>query len=47
MKLQTYTYNEQSQSYVLAYYGSAVVIAKNRILTNAHVILDSDGEKPT
>ncbi|MDD2694218.1 MAG: trypsin-like peptidase domain-containing protein [Candidatus Gracilibacteria bacterium] len=47
VKLQTYTYNEQSQSYVLAYYGSAVVIAKNRIITNAHVILDSDGEKPT
>lgn len=32
---------------MLAYYGSAVVIAKNRIITNAHVILDSDGEKPT
>lgn len=47
VKINTYQYNEQSQSYEVLQYGSAVIIAKNRIITNAHVILESETDTPT
>lgn len=47
IKLKTYTYNRQTQSYIATQYGSAVIIAKNRIITNAHVILQGDTDMPT
>ena len=40
VKIKTYAYNAQTQSYIAKQYGSAVVIAKNRIITNSHVILE-------
>ena len=47
VKIKTYAYNAQTQSYITKQYGSAVVIAKNRIITNAHVILEGENDSPT
>lgn len=47
LKLKTYTRDVVSGNYTFSHYGSAVFIGKNRILTNAHVILDADGIAPT
>ena len=41
-KIQAYRYNTLSNTYVLEQYGSAVLVANNILLTNAHVITDSD-----
>lgn len=41
-KIQGYSYNKLSDTYVLEQYGSAVLIANNILLTNAHVITDSN-----
>lgn len=46
-KIKTYTLDTISGNYIFSHYGSAVFIDKNRILTNAHVILDADGGTPT
>lgn len=45
-KIQAYEYNKLSDMYVLKQYGSAVLIANNILLTNAHVITD-DNNEPT
>lgn len=47
LKIKTYTRNDISGHYSFTHYGSAVLIEKNRIITNAHVILDGDGVSPT
>lgn len=47
VKLKTYQYDRLSESFVFKSYGSAVAIGPRRIITNAHVILDSDGYLPT
>jgi len=39
-KIQAYSYNKLSDMYTLEQYGSAVLIADNILLTNAHVITD-------
>ena len=39
-KIQAYSYNKLSDMYTLEQYGSAVLIANNILLTNAHVITD-------
>ena len=41
-KIQAYSYNRLSEIYTLEQYGSAVLIAKNILLTNAHVITDDN-----
>lgn len=41
-KIQAYSYNKLSDMYVLEQYGSAVLIADNILLTNAHVVTDSN-----
>jgi Trypsin-like peptidase domain len=46
-KIKTYEYDVLSQSYVFQSYGSAIAISSGRILTNAHVVLDSAGNAPT
>lgn len=39
-KIQAYSYNSLFDTYTLEQYGSAVLVAKNILLTNAHVITD-------
>lgn len=41
-KIQAYSYNSVSEKYELQQYGSAVLVAKNTLLTNAHVVTDDD-----
>jgi S1-C subfamily serine protease len=41
-KLQAYSYNKLFDMYSLKQYGSAVLIAPNILLTNAHVITDDN-----
>lgn len=41
-KIQAYSYNTISETYQLEQYGSAVLVAKDILLTNAHVITDND-----
>ena len=41
-KIQAYEYNKLSDMYVLKQYGSAVLLADNILLTNAHVITDDN-----
>lgn len=43
IKIKTYTTTPNSP-FVFTSYGSAIAIGPSRILTNAHVILDADGE---
>lgn len=43
LKIKTYDHREDG-SFVFTSYGSAIAIDSSHILTNAHVILDSDGE---
>lgn len=40
MKVQVYTKNDFTKKYTNTAYGSALYVGKNRVLTNAHVILD-------
>lgn len=47
MKVKTYERNSIDGNYVFSHYGSAVLIDSKRIITNAHVILDSDNKSPT
>jgi hypothetical protein len=47
MKIKNYEYDNVSQSFIFQSYGSAIAIASGKILTNAHVILDSVGNTPT
>jgi hypothetical protein len=46
-KIKTYDRNSVDGNYYFSHYGSAILIDKNRILTNAHVILDGDERTPT
>lgn len=46
MKLKVYEKNSISGDFSYLQWGSAVLIDKNRIITNAHVVLD-DNEVPT
>lgn len=41
-KIQSYSYDKLSNKYTLEQYGSAVLIANNILLTNVHVITDSN-----
>ena len=41
-KIQAYSYDKLSDMYILEQYGSAVLVAENILLTNAHVITDSN-----
>lgn len=41
-KIQWYSYNKLSDIYVLQQYGSAVLIADDLLLTNAHVVIDNN-----
>lgn len=41
-KIQAYSYNKISDMYTLEQYGSAVLVAPNVLLTNAHVITDDN-----
>ncbi len=43
-KIRAYSYEELNNSYYLQQYWSAVYMWNNQIYTNAHVILDADGE---
>jgi S1-C subfamily serine protease len=43
-KIQAYSYNKLSDMYVLEQYGSAVLIAENILLTNAHVVTDANDQ---
>ncbi len=47
MKIKTYDRNSIDGNYVFSHYGSAVLIDSKRIITNAHVILDSGSKSPT
>jgi hypothetical protein len=47
MKIKTYERSSIDGNYTLSHYGSAVLIDDKRIVTNAHVVLDTDGNKPT
>lgn len=47
LKIRVYTYNPQSESYIVSQYGSAILIDKNRVITNAHVVVDEKTSKPT
>lgn len=40
--IQAYSYNSIADNYQMEQYGSAVLVAKDILLTNAHVITDSD-----
>lgn len=46
LKIQSYTFDQEKQVFVLQQYWSAVVYKKDIILTNAHVILDEETQKP-
>ena len=41
-KIQAYSYDKFSDMYMLRQYGSAVLIADNILLTNAHVVTDDN-----
>jgi len=41
-KIKAYSYNTLSNIFTLEQYGSAVLIAKNILLTNSHVITDNN-----
>lgn len=43
-KIQAYSYNSISDMYQLEQYGSAVLVAKDILLTNAHVVTDNDNK---
>lgn len=43
-KIQAYSYDKISDMYVLEQYGSAVLITKDILLTNSHVITDNNDE---
>jgi Trypsin-like peptidase domain len=47
VKLKNYQFDPLSQSFIFQSYGSAIAIGSGKILTNAHVVLDSDGNTPT
>ncbi len=47
VKIKTYARDSIGGNYLFTHYGSAVLIEKNKILTNAHVILDLAGKDPT
>lgn len=47
LKLKTYDRETVGGNYYFSHWGSAVAIEGNKILTNAHVILNADGDKPT
>lgn len=46
MKIRTYEYNSTNDTYSMTHIGSAIALGSGRLLTNAHVIFDKDGEKP-
>lgn len=47
VKIKTYERDPLLQSFEFSHFGSAVLIGKNRILTNAHVIQGRDTNAPT
>lgn len=47
LKIKAYEKNAVDGNYVFTQYGSAVIIDGKRIITNAHVVLDANGNKPT
>jgi S1-C subfamily serine protease len=47
LKIKTYQKNLIDGSFTPLHYGSAVLIDEKRLVTNAHVVLDTDGNKPT
>jgi Trypsin-like peptidase domain len=47
LKIKTYQKNPIDGNYTPLHYGSAVLIDEKRLVTNAHVILDTDGNNPT
>lgn len=46
-KIKSYVLDSISGNYSFSHYWSAVLVDKNHIVTNAHVILDEDGYSPT
>lgn len=46
-KIKVYSRNSLSGNYSFSHYGSAVLVDSNRIITNAHVILDANDDTPT
>lgn len=46
LKIYSYEYDDDQKTFTKLLQWSAVYIGNNRILTNAHVILDKDGEIP-
>lgn len=47
LKIKTYERETIGGNYSFSQWGSAVIIDSRHIITNAHVILDSEGAKPT
>lgn len=47
IKIRNYEYNSTSNTYSLSSIGSAVVVGTGLLLTNAHVIFDTDGVGPS
>lgn len=47
LKIKVYEKDTISGNYSFSHWGSAIIINKKTILTNAHVILDSNGKEPT
>ncbi len=47
MKIKTYDYNSIDGNYSFSHYWSAILVDNKRIITNAHVVLDSDWKSPT
>ncbi len=47
LKIKTYSKDPISWNFTFSHYGSAVFVGNNTIITNAHVILDGDTNKPT
>lgn len=43
LKIKTYV-SDPNGSFIFSSYGSAIAISPTRILTNAHVILDTNGD---
>ena len=47
IKIKVYEKDAMSWNYTFTHWGSAVVLDNKNIITNAHVILDKNNEKPT
>jgi hypothetical protein len=47
LKIKAYDRETIGGNYYFSHWGSAVVLEWNKIITNAHVVMDTNGEKPT